>query len=278
MMVEQKQARTVGGYLLEERLGQGAMGVVYAGRSEVGERVAVKILPPDLATDTELVERFRREADSAAGLPHPNVTRVLAFGNEGQDLYMVMELLDGSDLRTLIDQGRAGTVRDKLSIMVQVAEGMSFVHAHALVHRDLKPANIHVMRDGVAKIMDFGLVKLSDSEMTRAGTAMGSPAYMAPEMVRGEPADSRTDVFSLGACFYELLAGKRAFPGKGLTQILMAVMSSEPESLATAAPDVPAPVARIVEKALHKNAGYRYQTAGELHAALEVAQQVYAPV
>ena len=268
--------RVVGGYRLVARLGQGSMGVVYRGVGpDDGPPVAVKVLPAELASDAELVERFRREADSAAAMPHPNITRVLGFGNEGKELFMVMEMLDGADLATLIEQGRAGSLAQRLSVMTQVASGMSYVHAHGLVHRDLKPGNIHVLPDGCAKIMDFGLVRLSDSEMTRAGTAMGSPAYMAPEIVRGEIADSRTDVFSLGACFYELLAGKRAFPGKGLSQVLMAVVMSEPEPLATVAPDVPAPLASIVRRALNKNAGYRYQTAGELHAALEVAQEVY---
>jgi serine/threonine-protein kinase len=269
-------ARVIGGYRLEDQLGQGSMGVVYRGRGGMADPpVAVKVLPAELARDPELVERFRREADTAARMPHPNITRVLGFGKEGRELFMVMEMLDGSDLKTMIEEGRVGEFRQRLSVMTQVAAGMSYVHAHGLVHRDLKPANIHVMRDGCAKIMDFGLVRLGESEMTRAGTAMGTPAYMAPEVVRGETASSRSDVFSLGACFYELLAGKRAFAGKGMSQVLMAVMTSEPEPLATAAPDVPAPVAAIVQRALDKNAGYRYQTAGELHAALEVAQAVY---
>jgi serine/threonine protein kinase len=273
---EQGVPEAVGGYRLVERIGQGAMGVVYRGLGpQDAVPVAVKVLPAELAADPELVERFRREAEAAARTPHPNITRVLGFGNEGQQLFMVMEMLDGADLKTLIEEGRTGGLAERLSVMAQVAAGVAYIHAYGLVHRDLKPANVHVMRDGCAKIMDFGLVRLSDSDMTRAGTAMGSPAYMAPEIVRGETASARSDVFSLGSCFYELLAGRRAFPGKGLTQVLMAVMSSEPEPLATAAPDVPAPVARIVERALRKDPGYRYQSAGELHAALEVAHQVY---
>jgi serine/threonine-protein kinase len=123
--------------------------------------------------------------------------------------------------------------------------------------------------------MDFGLVRLSDSEMTTAGMVMGSPSYMAPELIRGQKADARSDVFGLGAVFYELLSGRRAFNGKGITQIVMALISSEPTPLAQLAPNVPAPVARIVERCLRKDPAERYQSAGELYAALEVALGVY---
>jgi serine/threonine-protein kinase len=274
--LETWENRVIGGYRLTEKIGRGAMGVVY--RAEPlrgGASVAVKLLQGELANDPELVERFRREANSAAELEHPNITRVLDFGDESGELFMVMEYLDGADLSKLVETGSAGDLVDRLAIMTQVAAGMAFVHAHGLVHRDLKPGNIHVKPDGRARIMDFGLVRLSDSEMTRTGMVMGSPAYMAPELIRGEKADARSDVFSLGAVYYELLAGRRAYPGKGVTQVLMAVMSSEPASLASVAPEVPTPLARIVERCLRKSAALRYQSAGELYAALEVAQLVY---
>jgi serine/threonine-protein kinase len=275
--VETSSERIIAGYRLLEKIGRGSMGVVFrAVPLEGGEPVAIKLLPEELAKDAELVERFRREASSAAQLEHPNITRVLGFGNEGRDLFMVMELLDGADLATQVASGQAGDLRTKLSTMTQVASGMAFVHHRGVVHRDLKPANIHVKPGGVAKIMDFGLVRLSDSEMTRTGMVMGSPAYMAPEQIRGNRADACSDVFSLGAVFYELLTARRAFAGKGLAQVMMAVVNAQPERLASAAPGVPAPLARIVERCLCKLPAERYQTAGELHAALEVAQQVYA--
>src|SRR5215472_9467449 len=161
-------------------------------------------------------------------------------------------------------------------MMLQIASGLAFVHAQGIVHRDLKPGNIHVKPDGEVKIMDFGLVRFADSQMTRTGTVMGSPSYMSPEVIRGGKADARSDIFALGAVFYELLAGRRAFGGKGLTQILHAIMSNEPEPLAICAPSVPPPIVWIVDRCLKKDAGHRYQTAGELHAALEVAHQAYA--
>jgi serine/threonine-protein kinase len=237
--------------------------------------VALKVMASELSSDGELVERFRREALSAARLEHPNITRVLDFGEDGQQLYMAMELLDGSDIKGLIERKEAGGTTAKLSIMTQASAGMACVHAHGFVHRDLKPANIHVKSDGQVKIMDFGLVRLGDSNMTATGMVMGSPSYMAPEQIKGEKADARSDVFALGAVFYELLSGQRAFGAKGITQIMMAVVGGEPQPLPACAPEVPAPVVSIVGRCLRKLPAERYQSAGELHAACEVARQVY---
>jgi serine/threonine-protein kinase len=253
------------------------MGVVYRAEDPVGGMdVAIKVMAGEASSDEELVERFRREAFSAASLDHPNITRVYDFGEEGGQIYMAMELLEGSDLKHVIESGSTGDLRQQLSTMLQVASGMAFVHAQGLVHRDLKPGNIHVKPDGEVKIMDFGLVRFADSNMTRTGLVMGSPSYMSPEVIRGSKADARSDIFALGAVFYELLVGSRAFAGKSLSQIISAIMTAEPEPLAVCAPMVPPPVAWIVERCLKKEPGHRYQTAGELHAALEVAYQAYA--
>lgn len=270
------QEKILGRYRLIEKIGKGSMGEVYRAQDPASStEVALKVMAAGLAEDAELVERFRREAMSAAVLDHPNITRVYDFGEEGRQLYMAMELLDGADLKSLIEQRAAGGLPDKLAIMLQVGAGMAFVHARGLVHRDIKPGNIHIQPDGQVKIMDFGLVRFGDSNMTRTGMVLGSPSYMAPELIRGEKADARSDVFSLGAVFYELLSGRRAFGGKVLSQIMMGVLSGEPEPLELCAPDVPAAVARIVERCLEKAPEGRYQTAGELHAALEVAQLAY---
>jgi len=266
------EAARAGRYRLIEKIGRGSMGVVYRAEDPgSGAHVAVKLLAAGTDTDPELPARFRREAMAASQLLHPNITRVYDFGEEAGHLYMAMELLEGADLSTLIQQGRTGTLGDKLALMAQVGSAMAFVHARGIVHRDLKPGNIHVGAGGQVKIMDFGLVRLGDSNMTATGMVLGSPSYMSPELVRGQKADTRSDVFSLGATAYELLSGRRAFPGKGIGQIMMAVLGAEPEPLAAVAPDVPAPVAAIVERCLRKEPAQRYQTAGELHAALEVA-------
>jgi eukaryotic-like serine/threonine-protein kinase len=266
---------SIASYRLVRRIGRGSMGTVYEALDPRGLRLAVKVLAGELASDAELVERFRREAMSAANLVHPNITSVVDFGEEGEKLYMAMELLEGQDLKVLIEQGVQGPLANRLRIMLQVAAGMAAVHATGLVHRDLKPGNIHVTAEGVAKIMDFGLVRLSDSNMTRTGMIMGSPAYMAPEQLRGERADARCDVFALGAVFYELLSGRRAFPGKQITEVMMSVVGREPPRLAEFAPDTPPPVAVVVTRCLRKNPAERYRNAGELHAALEVLDAVY---
>jgi eukaryotic-like serine/threonine-protein kinase len=267
---------TIGRYELLDRIGRGSMGTVYRARdSGSGREVAVKVMSAELSGDPELSERFRREALAAADLDHPNIVDVYDFGEHEGRLFMAMELLQGNDLKDLIEQQSVGGLTWKLDVMVQVASGMAFVHARGLVHRDLKPGNIHIQPDGRPKIMDFGLVRISDSNMTRTGMVMGSPAYMAPEQLRGDKADSRADVFSLGAVFYELLCGQRAFAGKAFTQILMNVMTNVRTPLVDTAPDVPPPVIHIVERCLRASPGERYQTGGELHAAAEVALSAY---
>ena len=274
-MSEGEQGR-IGAYELLRKIGRGGMGTVYEALDGVtGRRVAVKLLSGELSGDEELAERFRREALAVAHLEHPSITRVLDFGEEGERLYLVMELLQGADLKVLIEGGRLGPLPERLRILGQVASGMAFVHARGLVHRDLKPGNIHVTPEGVAKIMDFGLVRLGDSNMTRTGMVMGSPAYMSPEQLRGEKADARSDVFALGAVFYELLSGRRAFNGKGLTEIMMAVITAEPWPLAELAPETPVPVAMVVARCLRKDPAERYRTAGELEAALDVLRATY---
>jgi len=275
-MSSEPPAGSIATYRLVRKIGRGSMGTVFEGVDGAGRRLAVKVLSGEMARNPELVERFRREAMAAAHLPHPNVTAVIDFGEEGDRLYLAMELLEGSDLKVLIERAGLPYLSEKLGIMRQVAAGMAAVHAMGLVHRDLKPANIHVTPEGVAKIMDFGLVRLSDSSMTRTGMVMGSPAYMAPEQLRGEKVDARSDVFSLGAIFYELISGKRAFPGKQITEILMAVVMREPAPLAGCAPDTPFPVAFAVDRCLRKDPAERYRNAGELHAALEVLEAAYA--
>jgi serine/threonine protein kinase len=267
---------TVGRYQLQHLLGRGSMGSVYRARDgESGREVALKVMSTELSGDPELIERFRREALAAADLDHPNITDVYDFGEHDGRLYMAMELLQGDDLKDLIEQKRVGDLNWKLQVMDQVASGLAFVHARNMVHRDLKPANIHVQPDGRPKIMDFGLVRVSDSNMTRTGMVMGSPAYMAPEQLSGEKADARSDVFSIGAVFYELLCGERAFEGKAFTQILLNVMRNVRVPLGEKVFDVPPPVVHIVERCLRAATAERYQTGGELHAATEVALSAY---
>ena len=272
----QRQPDFIGPYRILDKLGRGTMGQVFRAVDTDGQAWAIKVMAAELADEPELVERFQREAMAAALLDHPNVTRVHDFGEDERRLYMVMELLRGSDLKVLIERREPMSLTQRLSIMVQVGAGMAYVHSRNIVHRDLKPANIHVEPNGQAKIMDFGLVRVGDSNMTRTGTVLGSPAYMSPEVLMGSRADARSDVFALGCAFYELLAGVRAFPGKGIADIMMTVMQREPQPLSASNPTVPPGVAFVVERCLRKDPTRRYQSATELHAALEVTYAAYA--
>src|SRR5262245_45030491 len=195
----------IGKYKIVSKIGQGATGEVFRAHDPVLNRfVAVKTLSASLGADEQRLKRFRREAQSAAKLNHPNIITVYDFGEELGHLYMAMELLEGRDLSDVIRSGEL-ELEECLGLMEQICDALAFAHTAGVVHRDLKPANIHVLPDGQVKVMDFGLARLGgSSEMTRAGAVMGTPNYMSPEQVRGERVDARADVFSLGAVFYEM--------------------------------------------------------------------------
>ena len=202
----------IGKYRVVGKIGKGAMGEVYKAQDPLLNRfVAIKTIAPALAAEPDFRRRFQREAQSAARLNHPNIVTVFDFGEEDGLIYMAMELLEGRDLREPHPLARQPTSGDKLAIMEQLCDGLGFAHAKGVVHRDLKPGNIHVQPNGQVKILDFGLARLGDSDITRTGTVMGTPNYMSPEQIRGQKVDARSDVFSLGAVFYELLSHHRPF-------------------------------------------------------------------
>ena len=259
----------LGKYEIVGKIGQGAMGEVYRAHDAILNRdVAVKTMSAAIGSDDELRKRFHREAQSAARLNHPNIITVYDFGEEGGKIYMAMELLEGRDLKDVIGRHTPLTLDQKVQLMEQITEGLAFAHAKDVVHRDLKPANIHIQPNGQVKIMDFGLAKLASSDMTRAGMIMGTPNYMSPEQVRGEKADSRSDVFSLGAVFYELLANRKPFEADSLHAVLFQVMQNEPEPLLRVVPDIPPLLAQLVEKAMSKDSAARHRDASEMRDAV----------
>ena len=268
-------ATRVGKYQILGKLGQGAMGQVFRALDPLLNRqVAIKTMVADVSADPELSQRFLVEAQSAARLNHPNIVTLHDFGEDNGQFYMAMELLEGQDLSAVIKQRRLESLEDKLSLMEQVCDGLAFAHAMDVVHRDLKPANIHVQSNGRVKIMDFGLARMGRSEMTRAGTIMGSPNYMSPEQVRGQRADERSDVFALGAVFYEVLSGHRAFTAESMHAVLYKVTDTEPEPLALIEPELPAIVIEVVERALRKAPSLRFADAREMREALDVCRRV----
>ncbi len=267
----------IGKYRIVGKIGQGAMGEVYKAHDPLLNRyVALKTINPSLAADSDFKERFKREAQSAARLNHPNIVTVFDFGEESGLTYMAMELLEGLDLREALRRKSISHLGRKLEVMVQLCEGLAFAHSQGVVHRDLKPGNVHIQPTGHVKVLDFGLARLGASDMTRTGTVMGTPHYMSPEQVRGERADARSDVFSLGALFYEILSGHRAFEGDVVARVLQNIVEKEPEPLRRRAPAVPAALVPVIERALAKSPDRRFKDAGELGLALARARDSLA--
>ena len=266
---------TVSHYKILERLGGGGMGVVYKAQDlKLDRPVALKFLPPDLTRDSEAKQRFVHEAKAASALQHNNICVVhdIDETDDGQ-MFISMEYLEGETLKKKIEQGPL-KIDEAIDIAIQVARGLTKAHEHGIVHRDIKPANIMVTSDSVAKIVDFGLAKLSSRTMlTKAGSTMGTAAYMSPEQARGEPADQRTDIWSLAVVLYEMLTGKRPFEAEYENALLYSILNSEPEHLTGLRTGIPMELERIVRKCMAKLPGSRYQHIDEMLVDLRRAQQ-----
>jgi len=257
-------------------LGQGGMGEVYRARdTRLGREVAIKILPPILASDRERLRLLEHEARAASALNHPNIVTIYEIGQEGATSYISMELVQGSSLRDLVLEG-AVPLRRLLSIAAQTADGLAKAHAAGIVHRDLKPENLMVSSDGFVKILDFGLAKLvpmetespdeasTSSHAELAGGVAGTVGYMSPEQASGKPIDFRSDQFSLGSVLYELATGTRAFRRETPVQTLAAILEDEPEPIASRNARLPAPFCWIVERCLSKDPDGRYASTRDL--------------
>jgi predicted Ser/Thr protein kinase len=261
----------VGKYTIVAKIGAGAMGEVFRAHDPVlGRDVAIKIVLGKLSEDEGARQRFQREARAAAQLNHPNIITVYDFGDERGIVYMAMELLEGADLRELLQKGEPKSLDEKLAMMEQILDGLAFAHSKGVMHRDLKPGNVHVLPNGQIKIMDFGLARRAQ-DAAASGVVMGTPYYMAPEQALGERATARSDIFSLGAMFYEMLAGRRPFTGPTIPAVLFAVVNRDPEPLGKVAPEVPTGLVAMVMRALAKDPQARHADAGEMLRALRVA-------
>lgn len=265
---EARLPTAIGRYKVVSRLGKGAMGVVYHAHDELMDRaVAIKVLTADLAGDPSIRTRFFREAKVAGQIVHPNVITVFDMGEENGRLYIVMELLHGLTLGDHLRANPGLSLGERLDVMAQVCAGMSAAHARGVVHRDLKPSNLFVQSDGVVKLLDFGVARLADSNVTAAGLIIGTPDYMSPEQARGGEVDQRADVFSAGSVFYFLLTGRKPFAARDLPTLLLQVEQSDPSPIPEQ--EVPAAVSSIVMKALQKDPARRYQSFAELLADLQ---------
>jgi serine/threonine protein kinase len=244
-------------YELIDRIGKGGMGVVYRGRdTTIGRMVAIKMLVSDIDVSDETRERFFREARSAGQLTHRNIITIYDFGEEQGRAYIVMELLTGESLTGLLGRGVTLSLEQQVDMMARVSEGLAFAHSRGIVHRDIKPANLFVTADGQIKILDFGVARIASSKLTRSGLLVGTPDYMSPEQVKGEVVDQRSDVFSAGAVFYQLLTGRKPFGARRLPQILHNVANEQPAPVSPE--EAPADLAAIVMKALEKDPAHRY--------------------
>ncbi|MCM2255420.1 MAG: protein kinase [Vicinamibacteria bacterium] len=261
-------------YRILERIGAGAMGEVFKARDEGLDRVvALKTILERAGDDApeERRERFRREAQAAAGLTHPNIVTIYDFGEADGRCYLAMELLEGEDLSDALRRGPLGPLPARLALLAQAGAAVGFAHAKGVVHRDLKPANIRLLPGGGLKILDFGLARIEGSDATRSGQVLGTPHYMSPEQVRGERADARSDVFALGAIGYEVLSGRKPFPAPSVHAALFQVLEREPEPVHELNPEVPPIVDRVLRRALAKQASERFrdgQALAEAFAAL----------
>jgi serine/threonine protein kinase len=266
------EPRRIASYTLLEPIGHGGMAVVYRARQDSLERtVAVKILSENLAASPEFMERFRREARTAANLRHPNVITVFDFGQDERGVpYLVLEYIEGPTLADLMDGG----LDDKRipDLLDQIAAGLDYAHARGVIHRDIKPGNVLMTDDGRAVLADFGLAWLLEgAHLTLTGGVIGTPEYMAPEQAGGEPIDHRADVYSLGVVLYEMLVGERPFVAETPIAVLLQHLQDVPPSVLEARPDLPLAVGGVVAKALAKAPGERYLSAGALARAFREA-------
>jgi serine/threonine protein kinase len=268
----------IGKYEIVGELGRGTMGEVYKARDPVLNRfVALKTLGVRAAPGDETLQRFQREAQAAAVLNHPNIVTVHDFGEEDGLLYMAMELLEGTDLRDAIDNDLLKTLDEKLDILDGVLAALDYAHARGVVHRDVKPANIHLGPGRQVKIMDFGLARVSTSEMTQEGIVLGTPNYMSPEQALGDKVDGRSDLFSTGAVLYELLTGHKPFEADSTPSVLFQVVHRQPPPVRRWAPEVPGGIVAVVNRSLEKDRDKRFAGAGDMRAAISIARQALAP-
>jgi eukaryotic-like serine/threonine-protein kinase len=266
--------KIAGRYEVEELVGHGGMSSVYRAHDSLLERhVALKILHEQYSGDEDFVERFKREARMVAQLQHPNIVTVIDRGEEDGRQYIVFEYIDGENLKELVVRKGRLDIREALEIALEVARGLAFAHENGLIHRDVKPQNVLLNGDGRAKVTDFGIARTLDVDgMTQTGTVLGTSNYIAPEQASGQRVDAHSDVYSLGAVLYELLAGEVPFPGESFIAVAMKHLHEPPPSILDVRGDVPLRVAAAVDRALEKDPEQRFPTmdafAGELEAAL----------
>jgi eukaryotic-like serine/threonine-protein kinase len=262
----------IGPYQILETIHQGPQ-PLFKVKAADGRVLALKAIPVD-GLSAESRERFMREAETCKALDHPNLTKVFEVGEADGMLYQAMELLEGGDLGKVMGENRPFTWEQKLSIMEQVSAGLEYAHARHLVHRDIKPANLFLENSGRVRVLDFGMVRVAESELTKAGSSLGTLNYMSPEQIRGERCTSSADVFSAGIVFFQLATGRHPFSARdrSLGQVVSAIVFEAPPKLTEVSPDAPEGLEFILNRSLEKDPAKRLQTGGDLKQALELCR------
>ncbi len=257
--------KTISHYKILEKLGEGGMGVVYKAKdTKLDRKVALKFLPVQLASDGEFKERFKREAQAAAALNHPNIITIHEVAEYETRPFIAMEYVEGESLKDLIAR-KDLSVGEVLDVALQISDGLAVAHQAGIVHRDIKPQNVLIGKDGRARICDFGLAKAKrDVTLTQAGSTLGTVAYMSPEQAQGKEVDHRTDIWALGVVVYEMLTGQMPFKGEHEQAVICSILNEDPEPLTSFRTDIPSYVEQVVNKALEKDQTSRYQNIQEI--------------
>src|SRR5687767_11527146 len=264
----------LGKYEIRRELGRGAMGVVYEAYDPMIKRVvALKTIRADqLAREDApvVLARFRREAQAAGRLNHPNIVAIYDFDEDAGTAFIAMEFVTGRDLRQVFESGERFKTADAVRLMGQILDALEYSHRQGVVHRDVKPANVFLPQDGMAKVADFGIAHIDSSSLTQDGSVMGTPSYMSPEQILGLPVDGRSDIFSAGVILYQFLTGERPFAGSSTTT-MQKVLKEDPLPPSTLNVQLPEAIDAVVRKALAKRPEERYQTAADFASALRAA-------
>ena len=265
------EPKKLGKYEIRGELGQGAMGIVYEGFDPmIGRRVALKTVRReqlDRAEVEEILARFKREAQAAGRLNHPNVVQIYEYGEDEGTAFIAMEFVEGRELRDHFDASERFPMAEIVRIMGQLLEALDYSHKNGVVHRDIKPANIILLKDGTVKVADFGIARIESSNLTQAGSVLGTPSYMSPEQFMGQTVDGRSDLFSAGVILYQFLTGEKPFTG-ALTTIMHKVLKEDPAAPSELNVQVPRPFDALIRKALAKRPDERFQSGREFAGAL----------
>lgn len=273
---DQAELKKLGKYELIEIVGRGAMGEVYKAQDPlIGRLVALKTITKGLAGHPDLLERFNQEARSAGTLQHPNIVTVYELGQEGDTPFIAMEFLEGESLESLIERRPTLSIQEKLNHIIPVCRALNFAHKRGVIHRDIKPANVMLTKEGRIKVVDFGIARQIDSNLTQTDSIIGTLAYMSPQQIRGERADARADIWATGVMLYELLTYRRPFDGPNQAALVLNISKDDvlPPSIKAVVPDCGPAIEALVDKMLAKDIQQRYQTMEQVLNAFEGVMQ-----